>query len=207
MEKELESKLKYLGLKLLLSNWEQTIAAAEHDHVSYSRLMTEVIEKEYAMKKELARVNRIKRAGMPEQLCIETYPFELQPKLSKKRIMQAYDSREYIHKKTNIAFIGPTGCGKSGLASSFLTQALNKGYSGRFVEFPDLVGDLLTSIADNSQKKMIQKFASYDILVVDEIGYVEMEPTQVGLFYTLMNKRHKKTSTIITSNLGVGCLP
>jgi DNA replication protein DnaC len=202
MDQELQNKLKYLGLKTLLGNWEQTIETAEKNHVSYSRLITEIIEKEYSMKKEFARINRIKKAGMPEQLCMETYPFELQPKFSKKRIMQAYDSKDYLHKNSNIAFIGPTGCGKSGLATSFLIQALNLGYSGKFVSFPDLISDLFSSIADHSQKMVLQKYANYSVLVVDEIGYVEMEPTQIGLFYTLMNKRHKKSSTIITSNLG-----
>ena len=41
-----------------------------------------------------------------------------------------------------------------------------------------------------------------DFLLIDELGYVEVEPSQVGLFFTLMNKRHKKNHTLITSNLG-----
>jgi DNA replication protein DnaC len=49
---------------------------------------------------------------------------------------------------------------------------------------------------------MIKTFASYDCLLVDEIGYVKMESVQVGLFFTLMHTRHKKKTTLITSNLG-----
>jgi DNA replication protein DnaC len=48
----------------------------------------------------------------------------------------------------------------------------------------------------------MKKFVSYDCLLIDEIGYVEVEPVQVGLFFTLMHKRHKQKSTLITSNLG-----
>ncbi len=50
---------------------------------------------------------------------------------------------------------------------------------------------------------MINTFVNYDCLLIDELGYVEVEPVQVGLFFTLMQKRHKKKSTLITSNLGV----
>jgi len=61
---------------------------------------------------------------------------------------------------------------------------------------------LYKSVADHSEAKLIKKFTSYDCLVIDELGYVEVQPVQVGLFFTLMHKRHKKKTTIITSNLG-----
>ena len=99
-------------------------------------------------------------------------------------------------------WIGTTGTGKTGLATAFLIQAINQGCSGRFVLFPELIEMLYQSVADHSQGNVITKFASYDCLLIDEIGYVEVEPVQVGLFFTLMNKRHKKKTTLITSNLG-----
>ena len=46
------------------------------------------------------------------------------------------------------------------------------------------------------------EYARYDCLVIDEMGYVEIEPAQVGLFFTLMQRRHKTKATLITSNLG-----
>jgi len=49
---------------------------------------------------------------------------------------------------------------------------------------------------------VLKKYLSYDPLLIDEIGYVEVEPVQVGLFFTLMHQRHKKKSTLLTSNLG-----
>jgi DNA replication protein DnaC len=105
-------------------------------------------------------------------------------------------------KRQNIIFIGPTGTGKTGLATAFLVQAINHGYSGRFILFPELIEALYKSLADRSEAKLMKKFVSYDCLLIDEIGYVEVEPVQVGLFFTLMHKRHKQKSTIITSNLG-----
>ena len=63
---------------------------------------------------------------------------------------------------------------------------------------------LYQSVADHSEAKLIKTFASYDVLLIDELGYIEVEPVQVGLFFTLMNKRHKKKATLITSNLGFG---
>jgi hypothetical protein len=72
----------------------------------------------------------------------------------------------------------------------------------RFVRFADLVAELYASIADHTQEKVLRHYAKYDCLLVDEVGYIEVEPTQAGMFFTLMQKRHKKRTTIITSNLG-----
>jgi DNA replication protein DnaC len=49
---------------------------------------------------------------------------------------------------------------------------------------------------------VLKRYFSYDCLLIDELGYVEVEPVQVGLFFTLMHRRHKKKPTLITSNLG-----
>lgn len=135
---------------------------------------------------------------------METFPFEKQPNLNKKKVLAIYDSFDYMTKKQNIILIGSTGVGKSGLATAYLIKAINEGYNGRFIEFPDLIDVLHKSKGDYSEHKLIKQFASYDCLIIDELGYVEIEPVQVGLFFTLLHKRHKTKTTLITSNLGFG---
>ncbi|MDI6795028.1 MAG: ATP-binding protein [bacterium] len=70
---------------------------------------------------------------------METFPFSRQPKLNKKKLLTIYDSFDYMRKKQNIIWIGPTGVGKTGLASSFLIQAVNRGHTGRAILFPELI--------------------------------------------------------------------
>ena len=88
------------------------------------------------------------------------------------------------------------------MATAFLLQALDRGHRGYFVTFPELLQELFQSLADRSEGKVLKRYLSYDCLVIDEVGYVEVEPAQVGQFFTLMHKRHKQKTTIITSNLG-----
>jgi len=202
MDKELEKMLRYLRLMALLENWDDYLNRARKGSYSHVRLLKFVIEEEYKQKMQNAHSLRLKRAKIPEQLVMETFPFDSQPRLNKKKLLSLYDSFDYITKKQNLIFIGPTGAGKTGLATAFLLQALNRGYSGKFIEFPELIELLYKSVADHSEAKLIKKFASYDCLVIDELGYVEIEPVQVGLFFTLMHKRQKKKTSLITSNLG-----
>jgi DNA replication protein DnaC len=204
MDEELMKMLKYLRLSGLLTHWDRYLEIAQKGNHSHARLLQYVIEEEYKIKKENSRKHRINRAGIPEKWVIETFPFDKQPKLNKKKVLNIYDAFDYMQKNQNIIWIGPTGTGKTGLATAFLIQAINKGYNGRFILFPELIETLYQSLADHSEAKRVKTFASYDILLIDELGYVEVEPVQVGLFFTLMNKRHKKKTTLITSNLGFG---
>ena len=199
---ELEKMLKYLGLRGLLANWDHYIGIAKKGGFSSVRLLKYVVEQEYKTKQENARKRRISLAKIPEPFVIETFPFDRQPKLNKKIILTLYDCFDYMSKQQNIIWIGPTGTGKKGLATAFLTHAINKGYSGKFILFPELVETLYQSIADHTEAKVLKTFESYDCLLIDELGFIEIDPVQVGLFFTLMHKRHKKKATLITSNLG-----
>lgn len=202
MDEELIKKLKYIRLGWLLANWDHCLTMAQKGNFSHARLLEYVIEQEYQIKRENSRKARLSRAKIPEPWVMETFPFERQPKLNRKRIVNLYDAFDYMSKSRNIIFIGPTGTGKTGLATAFLTHAIDKGYNGRFITFPELVEKLYNSVADHTETKVLKKFAAYDALLIDELGYVEVEPIQVGLFFTLMHKRHKKKSSLITSNLG-----
>ena len=202
MTEQMKKVLRHLRLWGLLECWDEIIAEARKKRFSHERLLTHVFESEYRTKSENARVLRRKRAHIPDPLEIETYPFGRQPKLNRKKIMSLYDGLDYMEKKQNIVLLGPTGCGKTGLATSFLLHAIDQGYRGYFTSFANLVAELYASMADRSEDKVIRKYVAYDCLVIDEVGYVEVEPAQVGLFFTLMQKRHKNKPTLLTSNLG-----
>jgi len=204
MDEELIKMLKYIRLSGLLTDWDHYLKIAQKGNLSHVRLLKYVVEEEYKIKKENSRKLRLNRAKIPEKLVMETFPFDKQPKLHKKKVLSIYDSFDYMSKNQNIIWIGPTGTGKTGLATAFLIQAIDKGYNGRFILFPELIETLYKAVADHSDAKLIKTLASYDCLLIDELGYIEIEPVQVGLFFTLMNKRHKKKATLITSNLGFG---
>lgn len=202
MDEELKEKLKYIRLTGLAANWDHYLKVAQDNDFSHPRFLKYIIEQEYALKKENARKMRIQRAKIPEHWVMETFPFHKQPNLNKNKVLGLYDSFDYMSKVQNVIWIGPTGTGKTGLATAYLSKAINEGHSGRFIEFPDLVSLLHESKGAWLEHKVIKQFASYDCLLIDEIGYIEIDPAQVGLFFTLLHKRHRKKTTLITSNLG-----
>lgn len=202
MENAVEEHLKYLGLTLLNERWDEYLKDAAAENISYQRFISNIIANEYHHLLEKRRLARLKAASMPDKLIMETFPFERQANLKKKLVMELYDSLRFITEGQVLLFIGPTGCGKTGLATSFLVHAINKEYRGRFIEFKELMGQLYGSIADHSEKLVLKRFAAFDCLLIDEVGYSCLDKQQAGLFFDLMKMRHRKQCTIITSQLG-----
>jgi DNA replication protein DnaC len=87
------------------------------------------------------------------------------------------------------------------LAIGLLRQALVSGHRGRFFNAQDLLDELYTSLADRSTPKLIRSLTRYDLLVIDELGYLTLNPEQVNAFFKLMEQRYSRKSTIITTNL------
>ena len=201
-DEDLIEKLKYLGLTHLSENWDNLIKNASSQHQSYQRLLQEIVEKEYELKTERARKARIKRAKIPEIFVMETFPFRKQPKLKKRIVLNLYDSLAFMNDGQDLIFIGPTGCGKTGLATAFLIHAINQGSKGLFVDFSELIHTLYQFRGDHSEETRMRKLASYEVLLIDELGYASCNREQASLFFDLMRRRHKRQTTIITTQLG-----
>lgn len=202
MNDPLQEKLRHLRLTRLAAHWEDDLKEAARQRLSHATFLTHLIEEEYRLKCDYARQQRLKRAAIPEPWTIETFPFARQPKLNQKRIMALYDTMDFIRHGQNIVWLGGTGCGKTGLATSFLIHAIHRGGTGRYVLFAELIAELYRAVADHSEEHVLQKYLKADLLLIDELGYAEVEPVQVGLFFTLLQRRHKKKPTLLTSNLG-----
>ena len=152
MDQDLLKMLKYLKLSGLITNFDSFLEMAKTGNISHIRWLNEIIEQEYQLKQENARKRRISRAKIPESWLLQTFPFTRQPKLNRKKVIQLYDAFDYVEQARNILFFGPTGVGKTGLATAFLIQAIDRGYNGRFILFPELVESLYKSVADHSEE-------------------------------------------------------
>lgn len=202
MNEPLTAKLKYLQLGGLLAHWDDYLKLAADQHWSDTRLLTHVVDEEYRIKRGRQHQRRLHNALLPEPWAIESYPFPRQPKLNQKKLMALYDSLDYMRHSQNVIWLGRPGVGKTGLATSFLTHAIDQGHSGRYILFPELLTQFYQSVADHSEAKVLKQYLAYDCLLIDELGYLEVEPVQVALFFTLLHRRHRKKPTLITSNLG-----
>ena len=86
-------------------------------------------------------------------------------------------------------------------AAVLLRQALVNGYRGRFYNAQDLIDELYASLADHSTTRLLKRLAAYDVLVVDELGYMNLKPEHANALFQLLEQRYARKSTLITTNL------
>lgn len=200
MTDELEQLLKALRLRKVAEILDDELASADKDERSYQDFLIRLLRAQWHAQQEAALAWRIERARLPEKWTLESFPFKKQPGISQKQI-RGFAELDFVAKAENLVFVGPTGVGKTGIASGLLLKALQNGYRGLFLRAQDLFDEMYSSLADRSSRKLIDRLARVDILVVDEMGYLNLRPEQTNIFFKLMEERYRRRSTIITTNL------
>lgn len=200
MNDELHRLLSHLRLKGMDQILDQELQRAEKEGAAVSEVIHRLLSQEQIYRQERSQSYRLKQAKIPWDWTLKTFPFNRQPGVSKAHIQQLA-GLSFLERKENIVFIGEPGTGKSGLASGLLRQALLSGYRGRFYHAQDLIDDLYASLADRTTPKLINKLCGYDLLLIDELGYLTLKPEQVNAFFKLMGERYGRKSSIITTNL------
>jgi len=197
---EVKQLLKSLHLRKMAEILDEELDRARRDSLSDEELLGRLLRAQWHNRQECALGWRIKRARMPEQWTLESFPFKKQPGVSQKQI-RSLAELDFIPRAENLVFIGPTGVGKTGLACGLLLKALQNGYRGTFVRAQDLFDEMYASLADRSSRKLLNRLARVDLLVVDEMGYLNLRPEQTNIFFKLMEERYRRKATILTTNL------
>lgn len=200
MTEELEQLLKNLHLKTILDLLDEETRRADRDQIPYQEFLLRLVRPQWHAKQEKALEWRIQNAKLPERWTLETFPFKTQTGVDRRQI-KTLAELDFIGKAENLVFIGPTGVGKTGLASSLLLKALQNGYRGRFIKAQDLFDEMYASLADRSSRKLLKKLGNLDLLLIDEMGYLNLRPEQTNIFFKLMEERYNRRATLITTNL------
>ncbi|MBF0530330.1 MAG: ATP-binding protein [Deltaproteobacteria bacterium] len=197
---EITNLLQELKLKGMTRVIERELARADKLASPLSEVLIRLLTEEKGYRRERSFLYRLKKARLAWPWTLDSFPFDLQPGVSKMQIM-GLSGLGFMERAENIVFIGDPGAGKTGLAMGLLRQAITSGYHGRFFKAQELLDELYASLADRSSARLLKSLSAYDILVIDELGYLTLNSEQVNAFFKLMEERYNKKSTIITTNL------
>jgi len=197
---DLDQLLKTLQLKKIRQILPRELDRATKTSPSYADFLARLFREEALYRRERSVLYRIQKARLPERWVLDTFPFDRQPGVHAAQVRQLAEL-DWVPTAQNLVFIGPTGVGKTGLASALLLKALENGYRGLFLKAQDLFDELYTSLADRSTRRLLSQLARVDVLLVDEMGYLNLRPEQTNAFFKLMEERYRRRPTLITTNL------
>jgi DNA replication protein DnaC len=195
MNEDLEQLLANLHLKTVAARFDEYLAAADKDGTPFPALLVQLLRAEWQGRQENALAARIQRAKMPESWSLESFPFKIQTGVNQRQI-RSFATLEFIPKAENIVFVGETG-----LACGLLLKAVQNGYRGMFIKAQDLFDEMYASLADRSTRRLLQSLSKIDLLLIDEMGYINAKTEQTNIFFKLMEERHHRRPTLITTNL------
>jgi DNA replication protein DnaC len=200
MTDEMEQLLRSLRLRKIAEMLDEELARGDKEGLSHQELLVRLLRAQWHHQQESVLAYRIEQAAMPEQWTIESFPFKRQPGVTQRQI-RGFADLDFVPRAENIVFVGPTGVCKTGLATGLLLKALQNGHRGLFVRAQDLFDEMYASLADRSSRKLLNRLARVDVLVIDEMGYLNLRPEQTNIFFKLMEERYRRRPTIITTNL------
>ena len=200
MNDDLEQLLKSLHLRKIAEILDDQLDKANREHLPFEKLFARLLRAEWQYRQESALAWRIKQARMPEQWTLESFPFKKQPGVDQRQI-RTFAELGFVAKAENIVLVGGPGVGKTGLACGLLLKALQNGHRGVFLRAQDLFDEMYSSLADRTTRKLLNRLSRVTLLVIDEMGYLNLKPEQTNIFFKLMEERYRRFPTIITTNL------
>lgn len=188
--------LKLYQMKESLSSYIDLVSDGSKN---FTDALYELTEKEKEFRKQVAMNACVKTAGFPFLKRIDDYDFSFQPSLKKAEIEELLSLR-FIENNENILFVGSPGVGKTHLAITVGVEAAMHRYSTHFMTCQQLMNQLRLAESENRLEKKLKQFATYRVLIIDEIGYLNLDSKAANLFFQLISLRYEKKSTIITTN-------
>ena len=197
---KLLNNLEALELNHLKELFPTHLERAIHQELSLTDSLLDLTDKELEYRKKIILEKRLKRANFPFMKGIKDFDFDFQPKLKKTEVMDLITLR-FMDTKNNLLFIGNSGVGKTHLATAIGMEAVGRGFSVLFSLSSELIEKLDSSHKKGTLEATLNRYSKYDLLIIDEIGYLPMSSNGANLFFQLINKRYERRLTILTSNI------
>jgi len=198
---ELRANLKALNLSTLARNLEGFLRQAKETGIDYDDFLLDLTGAELQARAESRLNRRIKESKFPLLKPMETFDLAAVPELD-IRLFRDLAGSGYIQEHRNIIFLGRSGTGKTHMATALGIEACKNNFRTRFITCYGLVNELIEARQERALQRLLQRYVRYDLLVMDELGYIPFSKEGSELLFQVLAERHEKGSVIITTNLG-----
>ena len=200
---ELRRNLERLGLKAMLRHLDEALEQAATLEQGYVAFLAGLVEREALARAEASASRRQKAAKFPQVKTFDTWDWSFQKSLN-VQLVKDLMTLDFIRQGRPVLLMGKPGTGKSHLSIAYGMLAVQKGYNVRFYTAPRLLADLYASLADDSTERLVKRLARLDLLIIDDLRNVPVRTEYATLLFDLIEARHLRKSTMVSSNLSIG---
>ncbi|MBK8809895.1 MAG: ATP-binding protein [Acidobacteria bacterium] len=194
------SALGELDLKTAAVNLDTIAQRAAAEDWSYTEFLGRLLEGEVRHRQEMRVALSLQFARFPYPKRLGEFDFKAQPGVDRRLIDELATGR-FLAEGRNIVFLGPPGVGKTHLAIGLGVMTAELGHRVYFTTAVDIARKLVRAMHENRLSREIKNLTRPKLLIIDEVGYLKLEPPEASLLFQVISERYeRKGAVILTSN-------
>ena len=170
------------------------------EQADYPGYLLRMAELELLERERRAIERRIRQARFPVVKTMDSFDFLAIPSLNKTMVLELARC-EFLARRENVLLLGNSGTGKTHIALALGLAACQRGHRVRFTTAAALVSELIEARDEKKLLRFQKQIAAYELLIVDELGFVPLSKTGAELLFEMLSQRYERGSTMLTSNL------
>jgi len=198
MSANIESYCKLLSLSSIANNYEHMAMDATKTKISYQEYLYKLLQQQIIDRVDRSVNAKIKKAGFPYIATLEMFDFTFQPTIDEK-LLRELATLNFLNDAKNILLVGAPGVGKTHLAIAIGLEATKQRRRVKFITAEELTNELIAARQSNTLAQYLETSSRIELLIIDEIGYLDIQKESASLFFRLISKRYEKSSTITTN--------
>jgi DNA replication protein DnaC len=199
---ELKRNLERLRLFAMLEYLDEAVEQASSLEQGYVTFLAGLVERQVLAQTDAGAQRRIRTAGFPEIKTFDSFDWQFQKGLN-VQLVKDLMNLQFIKQGRPLLLLGRPGTGKTHLSTAFGILAATAGYSVRFMPMSKALKELYATLVDGSTDRLIARLARPDLLILDDLRSIPTKPDYANLLYDVVEARHRKRSTVVSSNLSV----
>jgi len=200
---ELQSRMKTVRLAESAQVLPELVKKAETEELSYSQFLLSVMTHEQQRRAEKQIEKRMKWAMFPVYQTLEDFSLQEQKTLKPHALNQLKDFA-WLDQLYNLILLGPTGVGKTHLATGLGIEAIQAGYKVAFITMGELIHTLKTEEMTRKSKLRLKRIREANLVIIDDLMFMAMDRREANQLFHLINDLYNQASIILTSNKGPG---
>lgn len=194
----IKSQLDRLRLYHIKSNLETIIHESQIDNLSNFEFLKNILSREIRNKDKKDFERRFKSAGLSTNYNLEAFNYDFGG--INKMQLQKLTELIWLEEAYNLILMGPSGTGKTFIASGLIYEAVKKGYRAYLMTMEELVNILRMKTISTTAMMKYNRIIKAHIIAIDDIMLMPINKEESTAFFNLINTLHEKTSIIITTN-------